>query len=81
MRPLTIPSSAYVTLTQAHPHNESKALNKPVKYGVMDEERGDLPEDIGLLIEDLQALRENVGIAPPKVHGAKRNGDALLRSL
>jgi hypothetical protein len=42
-------------------------LNKPVKYGVMDAERDDLPEDIRVLIEDLQTLCENVGIIPSKM--------------
>ena len=42
-------------------------MNKPVKYGVIDAERDDLPEDIRVLIEDLQALCENVGIIPSKM--------------
>ena len=42
-------------------------MNKPVTYGIMDVELDDLLEDIRQLIEDLQALCENVGIIPPKI--------------
>jgi hypothetical protein len=51
----------------AKTYSDLQLLNKPVKYGVMDAERDDLPEDIRVLIEDLQALCENVGIIPSKI--------------
>lgn len=60
----------------AKTYSDLQLLNKPVKYGVMDAERDDLPEDIRVLIEDLQALCENVGIIPLKMQdriaGAKK---------
>ncbi|KAF2241421.1 hypothetical protein BU26DRAFT_571901 [Trematosphaeria pertusa] len=46
----------------AKTRSDLQLLNKPVKHGVIDAERNDLPEDIRVLIEDLQALCENVGI-------------------
>ncbi|KAI9686291.1 MAG: hypothetical protein M1820_010673 [Bogoriella megaspora] len=60
----------------AKTYSDLQLLNKPVKYGVMDAERDDLPEDIHVLIEDLQALCENVSIIPSKMQdritGAKK---------
>lgn len=42
-------------------------MNKTVTYGVMDAERDDSPEGIRVLIEDPQALCENVGRIPSKI--------------
>ncbi|KAF1997085.1 hypothetical protein P154DRAFT_471486 [Amniculicola lignicola CBS 123094] len=54
-------------MSLAKTYSDLQLLNKPVKYGVMDVERDDLPEDIRVLIEDLQTLCENVGIIPSKM--------------
>ena len=51
----------------AKTYSDLQLLNKPVKYGVMDAEQDDLPEDIRVLMEDLQTLCENVGIIPSKM--------------
>lgn len=51
----------------AETYSELQLLNKLVTYGAMDTERDDLPDDIRMLIEDLQALCDNVGIIPSKI--------------
>jgi hypothetical protein len=51
----------------AKTYGDLQLLNKPVKYGVMDIEQDDLPEDICMLTEDLQALCDNMGIIPSKI--------------
>lgn len=51
----------------AKTYSDLQLLNKPVTYGIIDIELDDLLEDIRQLIEDLQALCENVGIIPPKI--------------
>lgn len=60
----------------AKTYSDLQLLNKPVKYGVVDAERDDLPEDIRTLVKDVQALCENVGIIPleiqDRIPGAKR---------
>jgi hypothetical protein len=42
-------------------------LNNLVKYGIMEAERDDLLEDMGVLSEDLWTLCENVGVTPLKM--------------
>jgi hypothetical protein len=51
----------------AKTYSDLQLLNKPVKYGVIDAERDDLPEDIRVLIDDLQALCENGAIIASKI--------------
>lgn len=51
----------------AKTYSDLQLLNKSAEYGVMDADRDDLLEDICLLIDDLRALCENVGIIPLKI--------------
>jgi hypothetical protein len=42
-------------------------LNEPVRYGAMNAEHEDLPQDVRMHSEEIQALSDNVSIRPSKM--------------